>query len=86
MSAYNDEADLKEMAKTIKCKLDVNDEIRGANDKGSWQCIVGKSFGSAFSYERSYCLMVKVLPHGKSVSSSKQGSLALPIGSCIQMH
>ncbi len=74
MSAYNDEADLKETAKTIKCKLDVNDEIRGANDKGSWQCIVGKSFGSAFSYERSYCLMVKVLPQGKSVSSSKQCS------------
>ena len=55
------------MAKSIKEKIDVHEQLRGAVDKGSWQCIVGKSFGSAITFETSYCLMIKLLPDGKNV-------------------
>ena len=71
LTTYKDDMDLKEMAKNIKTRIDTNTALRGEQDKGSWQCIIGKSFGSALSFERSYCLMTKILPGGKHVRVMK---------------
>ena len=51
----------------MKETIDLHEELRGPNDKGSWQCVVGKSFGAAVSFERSFCILVHILSTGQYV-------------------
>lgn len=67
LSHYRDDLELKEIARLIKSSVDCTESLRGLDDKGSWQCIVGKSFGVSLSHERSYCIMVNITSGGKHV-------------------
>merc|ERR1712043_22844 len=41
----------KDIARDIKTKVDEDPEFNELPGKGPWQCVVGKSFASAITYE-----------------------------------
>jgi dynein light chain LC8-type len=57
----------KDIAEHIKKEIDQKSELNTVPGKGPWQCIIGKSFASAVTFERSHVAYFDLPSFGQTV-------------------